>query len=412
LNKFSNTIQTYLNKFSTTTKLIKTPVNTNCKQIIVIPSYCEPDLIDTLQSLSHCEETVFNTEIIVVLNCSETDSAAKTYHEKQLKIVSEEYKSGPKLNFHFINVYDLPQKHAGVGLARKTGMDEAVRRFDEIGYDGMIVCLDADCTVGADYLKGLEKYSGAPEKYNSICLHFEHNIEKEKNEDLKLGIIYYELFLRYYKDALTFCNFPYNFYTIGSSMAVKTSTYCKAGGMNKRKAGEDFYFLQKVFPYGKVIELNSVTVFPSSRISSRVPFGTGRAQQNFIDRESGLYSTYNFKTFEDLKTLFDFNFYSKDFPSETNYFSPAIKSFLSENNFSKKLTEIKCNTNSEQQFRKRFFNWLDGFMILKFVHFARDNFYPDESLETGLQKLFPQLKINTDLPRLLIELRRRQRNIY
>jgi hypothetical protein len=27
-------------------------------------------------------------------------------------------------------------------------------------------------------------------------------------------------------------------------------------------------------------------------------------------------------------------------------------------------------------FVKRFFNWFDGFMVLKYMHFVRDNFYP------------------------------------
>ena len=40
----------------------------------------------------------------------------------------------------------------GVGLARKTGMDEAVRRFDIINNpEGVILSLDADCTVEHNY---------------------------------------------------------------------------------------------------------------------------------------------------------------------------------------------------------------------------------------------------------------------
>ena len=161
-------------------------------------------------------------------------------------------------------------------------------------------------------------------------------------------------------------------------MAVKASIYCKAGGMNKRKAGEDFYFLNKVFHYGKVIELNTAVVYPSARISTRVPFGTGRAQQNFIDKKEKVYQTYSFQIFEDLRFLFSFDLYENTFDLEI--FPSLLQQFLQENDLENKLKEIKNNTSSKAQFKKRFFDWFDGFMLLKFVHFARDNYYPNTSI--------------------------------
>ena len=45
-----------------------------------------------------------------------------------------------------------PVSKWGVGLARKTGMDEAVRRFNSINRpDGVILNIDADCTVDSNY---------------------------------------------------------------------------------------------------------------------------------------------------------------------------------------------------------------------------------------------------------------------
>jgi hypothetical protein len=375
VSAFNSITQTYLNKFSNTTKLINETINKACKQIVIIPSYCEPDLEKTLNSLLDCEPTNFVTEIIIVLNCSIEDKEADKFHQKQKKELEQKFSKHHALHFHFIMVNDLPPKHAGVGLARKIGMDEAIRRFEQINYDGLLVCFDGDCTMNKNYLVELEKYASVSETYNTLCLHFEHDIENEKDEALKQGIIYYELFLRYYKEALAYCNFPYAFHTIGSSMAAKASVFCKAGGMNKRKAGEDFYFLNKIFHYGKVIELNSAVVYPSARISTRVPFGTGRAQQNFIEKKKESFKTYSFKIFEDLKLLFESDLY--DWHGGSDTFPEAIKQFLKENNFERKLKEIKNNTTSKQQFQKRFFDWFDGFMLLKFVHFARDNYYPN-----------------------------------
>lgn len=401
--------QTYLNKFSNTTKLIRETINKACKQIVIIPSYCEPELEKTLTSLLDGVQPTIITEVIIVLNCAEGDSEAKEFHKKQKAELEKLFTAKGNLLFHFINIDNLPPKHAGVGLARKIGMDEAIRRFEQIEYDGLLVCLDGDCTVNKNYLIELEKFAIAPETYNTICLHFEHDIENEKDETLKKGIIYYELFLRYYKEALAFCKFPYAFHTIGSSMAVKASVYCKAGGMNKRRAGEDFYFLNKVFHYGKVIELNAAIVYPSSRISTRVPFGTGRAQQNFIEKKTETFETYAFQSFEDLKLLFSYNFHEGHF--DLNSFSPSVKHFLLDNDVENKVIEIKKNTSSAQQFQKRFYDWFDAFMLLKFVHFARDNYYPNKAVGsevTALLKKHENSFPTTNEKDLLIYLRKIQ----
>src|SRR6202008_222876 len=96
------------------------------------------------------------------------------FHREELLRLNEKFAAKNKLNFHFIQVENLPDKDSGVGLARKIGMDEAVRGFYEINFDGMIVCLDADCTVSKNYLIELEKIAAEPESYNTICLYFEH----------------------------------------------------------------------------------------------------------------------------------------------------------------------------------------------------------------------------------------------
>jgi hypothetical protein len=47
--------------------------------------------------------------------------------------------------------------------------------------------------------------------------------------------------------------FSYAYHTVGSAMAVKAYQYVKVGGMNRRQAGEDFYFIQKLVHSGNFI---------------------------------------------------------------------------------------------------------------------------------------------------------------
>ena len=42
------------------------------------------------------------------------------------------------------------------------------------------------------------------------------------------------------------CGLPYGYVSIGSAMAFSVDAYISIGGMNTRKATEDFYFLQEI----------------------------------------------------------------------------------------------------------------------------------------------------------------------
>jgi hypothetical protein len=85
----------------------------------------------------------------------------------------------------------------------------------------------------------------------------------------------YELHQRYYLLAVRYTGYPYAFHTVGSCFAVRAEAYCRAGGMSRRQAGEDFYFIQKLAGQGGFTECRSTSVYPSPRPSDRVPFGTG-----------------------------------------------------------------------------------------------------------------------------------------
>src|SRR5439155_23761617 len=86
-------------------------------------------------------------------------------------------------------------------------------------------------------------------------------------------------------------------------MAVGADSYRNQGGMNKRKAGEDFYFLHKVIPLGGFTDLTGTTVIPSARPSDRVPVGTGKAVRSFLEGQE--IKTYPLEAFLDLQCCFE-----------------------------------------------------------------------------------------------------------
>jgi len=261
---------------------------------------------------------------------------------------------------------------------RKIGMDEAVRIFRKADHDGVIVCYDADCRCEENYLAEIEK-TYQNHKVNAGVVFYEHQLNRENHE----AILNYELYLRYYIDALRYAGFPYAHQTLGSCITVRCSHYEKVGGMNTRKAGEDFYFLNKTIPLGGFAEINTTTVRPSDRVSDRVPFGTGRAVQDILQSED-TYHVYHPNSFEDLKIFFS----RMDWFSESSEWliPKSIQDFLGID-WREQIVELKGKVSSEQNFEKRFFHWFDAFKILKYVHFCRDHYYQNVELREALDWL-------------------------
>ena len=389
----------YLDRFSVREELIEQKPSNDLGVVVVIPCSNEPNLTASLESLYNCDKPTCNVEIIVVINSSEKAESTVLLQNSMSLLEAEEWRethfgeisSSLAMRFYFIEENELPKKHAGVGLARKIGMDEAVRRFDSVNnHQGIIACFDADALCETNYLVALEKHFKQYPKSPACSIHYEHPMTgNEFPEAIYNGITQYELHLRYYKNGLAYANLPYAFHTIGSSMAVRSAAYQKQNGMNKRKAGEDFYFLQKLIPLGNFTELKTTKTIPSPRVSNRVPFGTGKAMQSWLDDKKQELFSYNPKSFIDLKA---FTKAVPDLYNKKNNIPSSVQAFLDIIDFEENLTNIKKNSKSETHFTEVFFKWFNAFKVLKYMHFARDNYYPDVLVFEGANSLLKFLE--------------------
>ena len=192
-------------------------------------------------------------------------------------------------------------------------------------------------------------------------------------------------------------------------MAVRRKTYQSKGGMNRRKAGEDFYFLHKLMPLGHFGELTTTTVYPSPRVSNRVPFGTGKAMGDWLEKNQSNYETYDPVIFYELKFLIDQleAFYNAAQVSKILLKLPkGVQHYLEEQDFISALEEMRQNSASKEAFKKRCFRWLNGFRVLKYVHLSRDHYHPNVELQSAVIGLLDamQIKIKRYEPRDLLHI--------
>ncbi|MBF0401382.1 MAG: glycosyltransferase family 2 protein [Magnetococcales bacterium] len=342
--------------------------------VVVIPCHDEPDLLVTLDSLWRCRPAACLVEVVVVINGSETDPDAVRQRNWQTWVAARDWMAahqGDDRQFYLLHEPSLPARQAGVGTARKTGMDWAATRFaGRWRTEGVIVCLDADCVVADNYLEALQTHFAAHPDSPGCAIYFEHPWETLSPAH-RQAIIRYELYLRYYLHGLRWSGFPHAFHTVGSSMAVRADPYRRQGGMNRRKAGEDFYFLQKIIPLGHFSDLCTTTVFPSARLSHRVPFGTGRAMSDGLAGSRDLGLVFAPALFAALGLLFS---RLEQLHVETVFagLPPSLHRFLTIQQWPERLAELRANTATLSAFRKRFFQTFNGFQILKYIHFAMD----------------------------------------
>jgi len=393
------------------------PPSNKLSLVITIPCYDEPDLFSSLKSLYECNplDDNFQVEVLVVINASETSSKEIKDRNKETYLEALKWKENHDtevITFYFHLDNEFPKKHAGVGLARRLAMDFAFERLNQIGNSkGVIACFDADSKCDANYLKEIHQHFNKNEKTPGCSIYFEHPISgNEYAKEIYRAIENYETHLRYYNLAVRYTGYPGAYHTVGSSMAVRAEAYNKQGGMNKRKAGEDFYFLDKIISLGNFTELNTTRVIPSPRPSDRVPFGTGRAVSEILNSVNEDYKTYAFQSFQDLKIFFDQLplLYSEDY-NYTN-FPSSIKSFISKEQLEKKILEIHKNSSNYNSFVKRFFSWFNAFKILKFTHHNRDTFAPNNKINKEVNKLLKLLLVENTKNKSIILLRNIERN--
>ena len=380
----------YLKKNNTSPLSIQEPPSGLLNYIVVIPAFSEPDLLKTLNSLKTCTPTEKHAEVLILVNFPERSSVEiKNTNRDLFEEIKEWIKANQSKWLRFIPliIHDLPHKHAGVGYARKILMDTAVSRLASVNNpDGCIISLDADTLVPKNYLADIEGYIKNKPKYGCLILNFEHPTSgSEFSATVYNSIIQYELYLRYYKRILRSTGFPYSEYTLGSCFAIKAETYIKVGGMNRRKAGEDFYFLNKVFPVAKVQFLKDIIVIPSPRPSWRVPFGTGPTVRRLTGMNSEELETYNPSSFYDLSLFINIIplLYKKNIPEIKAILADlpdGILNYLQLVDYLNKIQEINDNCSEKESFIKRFYNWFDSFMVIKYLNFCKKNNYPPISI--------------------------------
>jgi hypothetical protein len=344
---------------------------------VAIPCFDEPDLIKSLESLASCTPPTSPVTVIIVVNSSDSTSDAILLRNEETiqEVLAWQKEFQPFYRLRLLHAPALPSKWAGVGWARKIAMDEAIRCLDCSGMkEGILISFDADSYVVQNYFTSIESAFIKNPGTHFVILNFNHPVDDpDLTTSMRQGIIQYELYLRYLRNAMQWCGYPHAIHTVGSSFAVKATSYVKQGGMNRRQAGEDFHFLHKIVLLGKYGFVHETTVFPAARVSHRVPFGTGAALLRWEQGNQELISSYALKSFATLRPLLTDPeyFYLADketWKDKYDQFDPFLNAYFAQTGTADRLNELKHNCSDVKTFGKRFFHLINAFWIIQYLN--------------------------------------------
>ena len=170
--------------------------------------------------------------------------------------------------------------------------------------------------------------------------------------------------------------------------------------MPQRQAGEDFYFLDKLSKIRPLARLSGDPVVLRSRLSDRVPFGTGAATNKLLKEPTlELYSPRCFEVVREvnraLVALAQTGKPSKD--SEPEAGSQSLDSiwdglgehpraFLMAQGAREAWRRIGQQAPNSESYLRRLREWFDGFRTLKLIHHVRDNGSSNLSMPIAIEQ--------------------------
>lgn len=355
------------------------------KIFIAIPAINESEYISNTIDCIRKQKTDCEFEVFVCVNqpddlWDENNSKLEICYDNQ-KTIS--YLKG--INDIPITIIDKSSKGRGwekgkdgVGWARKLLMDTIIAKAKD---EDLIISMDADTSFGKHYFRSLKENFIKHSDAKGICVPYYHELTGDVISDR--AILRYEIYMRYFLLNLIRIGSPYSFTALGSAIAFPVASYRALRGITPKNSGEDFYLMQKLCKYGKVLIWNKECVKPSGRYSDRVLFGTGPALIKGSAGDWESYPIYDYKLFDEIYvtySLFPFLF-------EKNVETPLLK-FCNVNDGL--LDELRRHNKDLKRFIRACHTKVDALRILQYIKSKHKGFAGSDetNLKSFLSKFY------------------------
>lgn len=380
---------TYLQKHAFCPPQVTRPPQPGLRMVVVVACRDEPELLDCLLALRECNLPGHAVEVLVVIGDSEEDAADLKARNLALLASARAWAAEADtdaLRFHCLHFPNLPARHAGMGLLRKVGMDEAVHRLNLTHNPrGIIASLDAEAVCDAHYLTAIAHYFDQHPTRDSCSLAFAFPTSHDASPQLAAGALRVELAHRLLIAGLRHGGHPYAYSTLGTAMAVRSGAYQAQGGMNRRKVDEDFHFLQKFIELGVHGNCTATCVQLPMFFADTTWSSIGQKVMQYWETPDPDYPVFALESFVALQQALAGVRLWQALDAGTldtclAQFPDGIREFMQHHRFTATVQEIQRYTRSPAAFEKRFYRWLDGRKTFHYLQHCRDHHWANRPL--------------------------------
>lgn len=377
-----NGTEKYLSQFSHAIELADFPRDIVWDSVLIVPICGEsPDAID------HLMQNQVGQKVLLIVCLNRPDDHEKTTQWQQenqsfkQNLISQSQhvtsigkhqliKTTHAWDCLLLDYNDEPfASKAGVGLARKIAADSALALIHRKQIaKPWIFSTDADVVLPNGYFDVVDQNKDC----TAISLPFNHVTEDEK---LSVFQEQYDFKMYYYQWGMKQVGSAYDYIPLGSTLIVAAEAYTQVRGFPIKSGGEDFYLLNKMAKLGRIGQPESPVVKIQSRLSDRVPFGTGPAVTKYqaSTSEPLYYHPKTFQVIKDWRLKLLAQYETTDIMNTATVDETLLNTFW---NWPKVYETNRKQIKTELRWQQFIHEWLDAFKLLKSVHHLRER-YPD-----------------------------------
>ena len=323
-------------------------------------------------------------------------------HESELQATSTEHallaqaahswceRNAPWFTLQNLMCDALPAARPGLAMARKVGLDEALRRMDNAVHESILILSSADVRYSRDYFVSVSEgllYAQVP---GACYSQFQYSGAGE-TDTVKRAAVLYELYLHYLNVGASLCGFPYPLVVPAPAISLTATAYVKAGGYAATYNEQSTAFLARLnelgnfkrLPQAQLTLLARNQVRPGSEGARTIARMSRRGRSRlYVPHPNGFVLLYHL--FSSLPELYLAQHLKL---RQVVDLGAPVHRYFDKLFFDEHIAKLRQNSRHLASFQERFFHWFNAARVMQFLKFLSDEIHPPMHVEHSLNVL-------------------------
>lgn len=359
---------------------------------IVVPCYREHHVVKFLAHLAGCEAPPLRCEVLLVWNSHESEPQATSAEHAMLAQAARSWcdRNAPWFTLQNLMCDALPAARPGLSMARKVGLDEALRRMDTASHEGILVLSSADVRYSRSYFVAVCQALLNNQIPGACYSQFQYSGAGEPDA-VKQAAVLYELYLHYLNVGASLCGFPYPLVIPAPAISLTATAYIKSGGYAATYNEQSTAFVARLNELGNFKRIPQVQVTllarnevrPGSEAARTIARMSRRNRSRlYVPHPNGFALLYRL-----LSSLPELYLAEHLKLRQVADLGAPVQRYFDKLFFDEHIAKLRQNSRHLASFQERFFQWFNAARVMQFLKFLSDEIHPPMHVEHSLTVL-------------------------